>query len=358
MVKAFARFRDSQFNGVKDLAEAAEHILRILGFGHSGKGAALPNERTIRYYLTEGLLPQPTDKVGLTSVFGYEHLLRLVVIKKLQADNLPISLIKTVTVNKTVDELEAVLDETGLVPGEQPQVSFSRLPPATRSAEDSDESEFTYSASLSEIDIPEPTEQAPPKNEATSYLESLLFSKPEPPKETDVSLAPMFDFALASPSSYEPERIPFQRQRLYEIEPGVELHVADNVVSPNQSTNATMKLSLAGDSQKHTLKIHKRRQKFIIERDFEWIPVRVNGQETDFILNDNQKPNRVNVPLFAGRWGFVDDPHFQELVKTSTAARRLNFDLKIDLPLDLDGLAQVIKDIANICDAFDHGPEE
>jgi DNA-binding transcriptional MerR regulator len=357
MVNALVHFRESQFNGVKDLAETAENVLRDLGLGQ-GKGTALPNERTIRYYLTEGLLPQPSEKVGLTSVFGYEHLLRLVVIKKLQAENLPISVIKTLTVNKTIDDLESLLDETGPAPAEQPQVSFSRLRPATRSPEGTDDPENILSASFAKIYTPEPTEQTPsPKNEATSYLESLLFSKPEPPKETDVSFD-SFDFALASPSSYEPERIPFQRQRRYEIEPGVELQIADNAVSPNQSTNSTMKLSLAGDSQKYPLKVHKRRQKFIVERDFEWIPVRVNGRETDFFLNDNQKPNRVNVPLFAGRCGFVDDEQFHELVKTSTAARRLNFDLKIDLPLDLNGLAQVLKDIANICDAFDHGPEE
>src|SRR5690349_18785693 len=96
MAYSLEHFRNSEFNGVKDLADAAEQILQSVG-PSQGKGTVTeyPNARTIRYYLAEGLLPQPIDKRGLKSIFIYRHLLILLAIKKLQSDGLPINVIKT-----------------------------------------------------------------------------------------------------------------------------------------------------------------------------------------------------------------------------------------------------------------------
>jgi hypothetical protein len=50
---------------------------------------AMPDERTLRYYLAE-LIPPATEKQGTASVFGYRHPLQLLVVKKLKSENLPI----------------------------------------------------------------------------------------------------------------------------------------------------------------------------------------------------------------------------------------------------------------------------
>jgi DNA-binding transcriptional MerR regulator len=45
----------------------------------------VPDERTIRYYTTLGLLDRASDMRGRTALYGRRHLLQLVAIKKLQA---------------------------------------------------------------------------------------------------------------------------------------------------------------------------------------------------------------------------------------------------------------------------------
>ena len=112
MTKALDALKNVEYAGVRELARAAEHFLRTTGTSQEkGTVKDFPNERTIRYYITEGLLDQAIEKRGVTSIFGYEHLLTLLVIKKLQSDGLPISVIKTITNGRSVEELEKLLGE-------------------------------------------------------------------------------------------------------------------------------------------------------------------------------------------------------------------------------------------------------
>src|SRR4028118_1550782 len=69
----------------------------------------MPDERTLRYYLAEGLLSPASDKQGTASVFGYVHLLQLLVVKKLQSEHLPIRKIKELVDGRTERELERLL---------------------------------------------------------------------------------------------------------------------------------------------------------------------------------------------------------------------------------------------------------
>src|SRR5262245_39472227 len=54
----------------------------------------LPDQRTIRYYTTQGLLDRPAEMRGRTALYGRRHLLQLVAIKRLQARGLSLSAIQ------------------------------------------------------------------------------------------------------------------------------------------------------------------------------------------------------------------------------------------------------------------------
>jgi DNA-binding transcriptional MerR regulator len=51
----------------------------------NGRVRGVPDERTIRYYTTLGLLDRANEMKGRTALYGRRHLLQLVAIKKLQA---------------------------------------------------------------------------------------------------------------------------------------------------------------------------------------------------------------------------------------------------------------------------------
>jgi DNA-binding transcriptional MerR regulator len=57
-----------------------------------GKRAGLP-PRTIRYYISEGLVPSPVRR-GPASYYREDHLNRLLLIRKYQAEGLPLDLIR------------------------------------------------------------------------------------------------------------------------------------------------------------------------------------------------------------------------------------------------------------------------
>ena len=105
--------RGKRYVGLPEFARVAEGILGELGIEQErGTVSLVPDERTIRYYLSEGLI-QPTDeKQGTASVFGYLHLLQLVAIKKLQAEHLQIRKIRELVAGKDEQELESLLGLT------------------------------------------------------------------------------------------------------------------------------------------------------------------------------------------------------------------------------------------------------
>lgn len=217
--------KDTEYEGVKELADAAEGVLRTSGTSQEkGTVAEYPNERTVRYYLAEGLLPQPIEKRGLTSIFGYEHLLTLLAIKKLQSDGLPINVIKTLIAGKAATDLEAILGDQLNEPA--PNFNFfenfrERTGVDAREAVDDSQVSFNDAFSFSRM--------APPKkNAAKEYLELLLLggqrareAEAEPPQA-------LFSASLPVP---EPPQVPATWQR-HEIEPGLELHVRGDYKAP------------------------------------------------------------------------------------------------------------------------------
>ena len=106
-------FRGEKFIGTSELAKAAEARLRALGARQDrGTVSEIPDERTIRFYQSEGLLDPPIFKAGTASVFTEKHLLQLVAIKLLQSQDLPIKKIRIVIDGKSENELEDLIERS------------------------------------------------------------------------------------------------------------------------------------------------------------------------------------------------------------------------------------------------------
>lgn len=184
--------RRGKYVGVAGLAEAAARILAESGAARQGRGTVteLPDERTVRYYIAEGLIPPAEEKQGTSSVFAYRHLLQLLVVKKLQAEGLPIRAIRELVTGKTERQLERLLG------AEQGQ---STGPSA--------------------------------RGEALSYLESLLRRSPSapPPGSPPPAAAQAAHAAPAAP----PSGALRETWARVELEPGLELHVSDSYRAPH-----------------------------------------------------------------------------------------------------------------------------
>src|SRR5687767_11109930 len=73
---------------MEELVEAADGMVTQLAPRQTRyKVTERPDARTIRYYVTQGLLPKPLGYDGGRARYGTTHLLRLLVVKKLQAEH-------------------------------------------------------------------------------------------------------------------------------------------------------------------------------------------------------------------------------------------------------------------------------
>lgn len=86
---------DSESNSVKyksveqwtlgELVEEAAARIAALPAPKNGQVRAVPDDRTIRYYATLGLLDRPLAMRGRTALYGRRHLAQVVAIKRLQS---------------------------------------------------------------------------------------------------------------------------------------------------------------------------------------------------------------------------------------------------------------------------------
>lgn len=76
--------------------------------GGEGRGGPV-TRRTIHYYISLGLLP-PSEGKGQNAVYGYEHQLRLRLIKMLQDEFLPLKEIRHRLGNLTAGEMESLIE--------------------------------------------------------------------------------------------------------------------------------------------------------------------------------------------------------------------------------------------------------
>jgi DNA-binding transcriptional MerR regulator len=191
------KIRGRKYIGVVELANQATGILAEIGTTQDrGTVSAAPDERTLRYYLAEGLISPATEKQGTASVFGYLHLLQLLVVKKLQSENLPIRKIRELVGGRTEKELERLLG----------------------------------------LDT-----KAGAKNEAHTYLEKLLTRSTSPAASShrnQNSASPAADTSRPAPNSSAAKHAAPSGQATWarmEIEPGLELHVRGDYALPVES---------------------------------------------------------------------------------------------------------------------------
>jgi DNA-binding transcriptional MerR regulator len=109
-IKLFHKYRGlNNFTTGSLLMTVHELLPRMVGRQKRYKVTDLPSERTVRYYVSRGLVEKPLGKRGTTSLFGYRHLLQILVIKYLQYQYLPLEKIRTVLADRTNRELEELL---------------------------------------------------------------------------------------------------------------------------------------------------------------------------------------------------------------------------------------------------------
>lgn len=204
MAAQVLRERGRKYVGLPEFARVAGQILSDMQLEQErGTVTNVPDERTIRYYLAEGLIQAPEEKQGTASVFGYLNILQLVTVKKLQAEHLPIRKIRELVAGKSEQELETLLGVAG---------------PARKKTRES---------------------------EAKRYLESLL----APSMNEELAARPMqmpMQARAPSPRSrssrQEQETEQYQTGQLrdtadhswqrVEIEPGLELHIRSDYTPP------------------------------------------------------------------------------------------------------------------------------
>ena len=184
--------RGRKYVGLPEFAQTGERILSQLDLEQErGTVTNVPDERTIRYYLAEGLIQSPEEKQGTASVFGYLNLLQLIAVKKLQAEHFPIRKIRELVSDKSEQELETLLGFGGV---------------GSKKAGES---------------------------EAKRYLESLL-------TQPTGSAVPKRDRMMSSRASAPPtqagvDQSPVGSWDRVEIEPGLELHIRSDYTPPTTS---------------------------------------------------------------------------------------------------------------------------
>lgn len=68
------------------------------------------SKRTIHYYVGRGLLPPP-EGAGVGSTYGEEHLLKLLLIKKLQEKYLPLDKIREMIIGLSTEEARRITED-------------------------------------------------------------------------------------------------------------------------------------------------------------------------------------------------------------------------------------------------------
>ena len=186
MSQTVLKEKGKKYIGLPEFARVSEQLLADMNLEQErGTVTSVPDERTIRYYMSEGLVQTPEERQGTASVFGYLNLLQLLAVKKLQAEHLPIRKIRELVAGKNEQELEMMLGVRG---------ASGR------------------------------------KTEAKRYLETLLASAPSQPlKEAAAPPLPPQVMVGSAPS--------WQR---VEIEPGLELHVRSDYAPPTSARTKSL----------------------------------------------------------------------------------------------------------------------
>ncbi len=215
----------SKYYGVQQLVEAASNVLASGVAPQEKKTVSeLPDERTVRFYISQSLLPE-AKKEGRQKVFTDLHLFALLAIKKLQSDGLPITIIRSLIENRSEEELRTLL-------GEQLTV-FTDEASLRKHIQDNPDSISEEIVVLNEPEARAEFLEGRTKNKAQEYLESLLASRQKPSRSPVASPAHPRRSSPSPPPS-PPLSTLFREEnwRHFKIVPGVELHIEASYRGP------------------------------------------------------------------------------------------------------------------------------
>ena len=110
-MKELDRLKQMQSCTAEALISSLGEILpQTAGIQERYKVTDVPTIRTLRFYVTQGLLDKPLAYEHRTALYGYRHLLQVVVIKYLQANHIPISKIREVLQGLSNEDLERLVN--------------------------------------------------------------------------------------------------------------------------------------------------------------------------------------------------------------------------------------------------------
>jgi DNA-binding transcriptional MerR regulator len=81
---------------IAELVTYVEQCVAEMPQSKNGQVRAVPDERTVRYYGTIGLLDKPIAMRGRTALYGRKHVAQILAIKRLQADGRSLAEIQAV----------------------------------------------------------------------------------------------------------------------------------------------------------------------------------------------------------------------------------------------------------------------
>ena len=121
------------------LDELIAHVAQALADGYpgapSGRVRELPDARTVRWYVTRGLVDPPLGMRGRQSLYGRRHLLQLVALKRRQSDGAPLAVIQA----ELAGLPDAALARVAALPAPEPEpqpmpMSMPQAPASPRRA--------------------------------------------------------------------------------------------------------------------------------------------------------------------------------------------------------------------------------
>ena len=144
--------------------------------------------RTVRYYISQGLLPVPSAR-GKAATYGADHLARLRLIRRLSNEHIPLAEQRARLERLSYSEVEALLHE-----------------------------DARQAAAL---------EQAKSAPSPQAYISGLLDRARQARGAPPAASAPLLAMPSPAPAVEAP---PAQRWQRWELAPGIELHVREDAV--------------------------------------------------------------------------------------------------------------------------------
>jgi DNA-binding transcriptional MerR regulator len=184
--KRLASYLDREDLTLDELVQTANQLLRELVPRQSRyKVTERPDARTIRYYVTQKLLPKPVSYEGGRARYSGAHLARLLMIKKLQAEHHTLERIARVLGSATDED---ILRELFPSAKRRSPAAMKRVRPELLvSAGPTDTPEMIQRHALGQgasLDLPERALKTPRlRAELADQLESLARSLRETPAE-------------------------------------------------------------------------------------------------------------------------------------------------------------------------------